>query len=189
MSLWNRGLQIVLACFAMSVTFAASAHALPPDSEPAVVGDAPDWTVQVDPLTTALGFEHLQFETVLDDARQFSLYVGPHLRLFDGILGEQPTPFVGWGAEVGFRWYFQGSAPKGAWVLVRGVGAFLQTTDGSEETGFGGYGSALVGYTWILDQWLVLSGGAGGQFLHYHIKESGPKGFLIALHTAIGVAF
>lgn len=149
---------------------------------------APLWTVQVDPLTTALGFVHVQVERALSPA--WSVYVGPHLRLFDSLLDDTHLDLLGLGAEVGVRWYFTGVAPSGGWILARGVGARLSTSvNGPEETGFGGYVSALGGYTWILaDRW-VLSAGAGVQSLHYAVGGEGIEGILPAAHTALGVAF
>ncbi len=146
-----------------------------------------DWTVQIDPLTTALGFVHVQFERTLGD--HFSVYLGPHMRLFSSPFADEED-FLGFGAELGVRWYFLGTAPEGFWGLVRGVGAHLSTSaNGTEETAFGGYGSVLAGYTWILGDIWVLSAGAGGQYLHYTVDGLGPKTFAPALHTALGVAF
>ncbi len=147
-----------------------------------------EWTIQLDPLTTAIGFVHLQVERSLGSS--FSLYLSPHARFFNGILTEGDEPFLGLGVEGGVRWFFTGDAPEGGWVLVRGVAAHLSTDEPTSQTAFGGYISALVGYTAILDSGLVLSGGAGAQYLNYRIAGFGPdKGPLIALHTAIGWAF
>lgn len=146
------------------------------------------WTIQVDPLTTALGFVHVQVERALTP--ELSLYVGPHARLFDSLLADDKEDFLGFGLEAGLRYFFAGTAPEGGWVGVRGVAAYLTAeADDTSEAALGGYGSALVGYTWIPMGWLVLSGGAGGQYLHYRIAGLGPKGFFPALHTAVGVAF
>lgn len=145
---------------------------------------APLWTAQVDPLTTALGFVHLQVERALGP--DWSIYVGPHLRLFDSLLADETEDYFGAGLEVGVRWYFSGIAPEGGWLLARGVGARLSA---DQRAGFGGYVSALGGYTWIFaDRW-VLSGGGGVQYLHYRIAGLGPEGVFPALHTAFGVAF
>ncbi len=144
------------------------------------------WTVQVDPLTAALGYPHLQVERALSP--RWSLYAGPHLRLYDGVLSQEHQPYVGYGAESAVRWFWAGEAPKGGWLLARGVIALLHRTD-TGDRGPGGYGSILVGYTGILGEHLVLSGGAGGQYLHYTIGGLGAAGFFPALHTAIGVAF
>lgn len=153
----------------------------------ASAADAPQWTVQVDPLTAALGFAHVQVERAL--APRWSVYAGPHLRLYNGIISEPDEAFRGYGLEAGLRVYPKAEAPEGPWALVRGVGAFLHTTDGSEERGPGGYASVLGGYTWIPGGRLVLSGGLGVQYIHYEIAGMGPKGVLPAAHTAIGVAF
>ncbi|MBA2663196.1 MAG: hypothetical protein H0U74_12965 [Bradymonadaceae bacterium] len=59
--------------------------------------DAPSWTVQVDPLTTALGFVHVQLEYAWTDS--ISTYVGPHLRLFSGFVPGEKDEFLGLGAE------------------------------------------------------------------------------------------
>ena len=51
----------------------------------ALATDAPaEWTVTVDPLTTAIGFVHLQVEHTIGP--RVSVYAGPSLRLFDGVL-------------------------------------------------------------------------------------------------------
>ncbi|MFT6400634.1 MAG: hypothetical protein ACJAYU_005412 [Bradymonadia bacterium] len=147
---------------------------------------APNWTITVDPLTTALGFVHLQVERRLGE--HLSLYAGPNLRLFTSpILGDDPDDEVrGYGAELGLRYFFQADALEGWWAMLRGVGASI--TDG-ETTEFGAYGGVLAGYTRIHNGWLVLSGGAGIQYLSYSIDGHGPEGVAPALHTNIGVAF
>ena len=149
---------------------------------------APTWTLQVDPLTTALGFVHVQAEWAV--APQWSFYLGPSLHLFPGILAEDGDPaYTGLGAEMGLRWYFHGTAPEGAWVLLRGVIAHLQLDDPPETEALGGYVSALVGYTAIFDGWFVLSGGLGVQYISYEVGGAGPEGVLPAAHTTVGVAF
>ncbi len=170
----------------------------PADSPPAPTSAAspPAWTVTVDPLTTALGYVHLQVERRLSP--HTSLYVGPHIRLFDGILTPEPEPYVGFGAEVGFRYFFKDQAPSGSWVMARGVLARMNTTytelnplGGAplQSVEWGGYGSALVGYTKIFNDRWVLSGGAGFNYLAYDIDGMGASGPFVALHTNLGVAF
>jgi len=63
----------------------------------ALAADDPTWTVTVDPLTFALGYAHVQVERRLGS--QWSLYAGPHARLFDGLLTEGREPFLGFGGE------------------------------------------------------------------------------------------
>lgn len=155
------------------------------DTEDAYGG--PRWTVTVDPLTFAIGYAHVQVERRLSP--RFSLYAGPHARLYDGVLTEEPEPFLGVGAEAGLRWFPLGEAPRGTWVMARSVLAFLWTTDGTERRTVGGYSSVLVGYTAILGDRFVLSGGAGYNQLYYRIGELGPSGPFLALHTNVGVAF
>ena len=145
------------------------------------------WTVQVDPLTTAIGFVHVQIEHALND--HWSLYAGPHLRLFDSLIDNQVEPYTGVGVEVGLRYFIHGTAPAGLWAQIRGVAAHLQTDKAGGSTAFGGYGSALVGYTAIFSQRWILAGGLGAQYLHYHIAGMGPKQWFVAAHTTIGVAF
>lgn len=163
----------------------ASARAEQPVAD--VSGDAPRWTLQVDPLTTALSFVHLHVERAINP--RWSVYVSPHLRVFDGVLPDLQGPFWGVGAEVGVRRFLTGSAPAGAWVQLRGVGAMLSTTEGPQQRAFGGYVSALGGYTAIFDGWFVLSGGLGLQYIRYRVGGMGPKGPLPAAHTTVGVAF
>ncbi len=145
---------------------------------------APHGTVQIDPLTVLLGFPHVQVELVL--APSFSIYVGPHLRLFSAPWSE-PEPYIGIGGEVGLRWYPFGRAPEGWWLLGRGVLAHLIARGG--DTSVGGYGSALAGYTHVFGEWFVLSGGAGAQRFAYTVGDYGVEGWAPALHTAVGVAF
>jgi hypothetical protein len=144
-------------------------------------------------LTTALGFVHLQTELAL--GRRFSIYAGPSLKLFD-FPGTEQLPIRGVGVEVGIRWFFAAgkkpvhrSAPRGAWVMVRGLGASISTTSGVEETDFGGYISALGGYTWIFDDVFVVGLGLGIQSINYTADNMGIAGILPAAHTTIGIAF
>lgn len=153
----------------------------------ATADEVPQWTVTVDPLTTALGFGHVQVERALGE--RVSVYAGPHLRLFDGLLSEGHEPYLGYGVEVGVRVFFAMPAPTGCWAMARGVLAYAHTTDGTGLAAPAGYGSGLVGYTGIVGGWLVLSGGAGVQYLHYRVGDYGPVGIAPALHTNIGVAF
>ena len=145
------------------------------------------WTAQVDPLTTLLGFVHVQVERRLTD--HVSVYLGPHLRLFSPPFGDVEK-FTGYGAEVGVRWYFLGGAPRGWWMLARGVVAQLHADiEGVAQSNGGGYASVLGGYTFILSDRFVLSLGLGAQYLHYTIEGMGPDGVLPAAHTALGLAF
>lgn len=153
----------------------------------AQASEPPSWTAQVDPLTFALGYAHLQVERVTSE--RWSLYAGPHLRLFDDLLGDTHEPYLGFGLEVGVRRYITGAAPEGAWVLARGVGAAVTTSTPTRQTVPGGYGSLLVGYTGILGPGFVLSGGAGVQYIHYSVADLGVEGLFPALHTALGWAW
>jgi len=149
--------------------------------------EGPNWTIQVDPLTTALGFVHLQVERSIGPYA--SVYIGPSLRLFDGILAlDDPSGFLGFGAEAGVRWFYLGGAPEGWWHQVRGVVAHLEAKD-ADATGVGGYISTLAGYTWIYEERLVLSGGLGVQYIDYTLEGKGQQGLFPAAHSAIGVAF
>ncbi|MEC9399503.1 MAG: DUF3575 domain-containing protein [Myxococcota bacterium] len=145
-------------------------------------------TVQVDPLTAALGYWHIQVEHRLGD--RVALYAGPHLRLYDSVFTDEREPYRGIGLEMGARYFFKKNAPQGLWVGARGVVARLKVhPSAGGEVGPGGYGSVLAGYTWIPVDRLVLSGGAGVQYLNYTIAGYGPKGIYPALHTALGFAF
>lgn len=149
--------------------------------------DRPDWTVTVDPLTFSLGYAHLQVERAFGD--HVSVNVGPHMRLFDGILTEGHEPYLGFGGELGVRAFPWGKAPTGPWVMGRQVIARLNTTDDSAAPKPGGYSSVLLGYTGIIGGHFVLSGGAGFNYLYYDIGDYGTSGPFIALHTNLGVAF
>ncbi len=146
----------------------------------------PRWTIQVDPLTTALGFVHVQVERALGDS--VSLYLGPSVRLFDP-LSKETGRYTGVGAEAGLRVFPWGGAPQGAWAEVRGVVARLKTSEGERVTALGGYGSVLAGYTWVLRGRWVLAAGLGAQYIHYRVAGLGSVGFLPAAHSTIGVAF
>lgn len=162
----------------------------PVDSEPTSKPERAQpaaWTVTVDPLTFALGFAHVQVERRL--TRHTSLYVGPHLRLFNGILSDRSERYRGYGGEVGLRVFPWGRAPSGAWGMVRSTLAYVHTTDGSARARPGGYSSVLVGYSGILAKHFVLSGGVGFNYLYYDIGDYGTSGPFVALHTNLGVAF
>lgn len=164
-----------------------AAATLAPATARAEPVEGPDWTIQIDPLTTALGFVHVQVERSIGP--NWSVYIGPSLRLFDGILSlDDPTGFLGFGAEAGVRWFYLGGAPEGWWHQVRGVVAHLDAKD-SDATGVGGYVSTLAGYTWIYEGTLVLSGGLGVQYIDYTLEGKGQKGLFPAAHSTIGVAF
>jgi hypothetical protein len=147
----------------------------------------PRWTAQVDPLTTALGFVHLQVEGAVGP--RVSVYAGPHARLFDSLLDDKKEDYWGLGVEVGVRYFFwEDGAPFGWWVLARGVLAGVHG-NADDAWAVGGYGSGLGGYTGLVGGWLVWSGGAGVQYLHYKVGELGVEGVFPALHTALGVAW
>ncbi len=146
-----------------------------------------DWTVSVDPLTTALGFTHVQVERAFGP--RLSVYAGPNLRLYDGLLPTIDGPYFGLGAEVGVRGFFVGAAPEGAWVMARGVLARVSTRDPAPDAAAGGYTSGLIGYTAILGPGLVLSGGLGISWFDYGVGEWGVHGVLPAAHTNFGWAF
>jgi hypothetical protein len=170
---------------------AVAAQAPPPPPPRAVAAQAPpppppQWTIQIDPLTLALGFAHVQVERALGD--HASLYVGPSVRLFDP-LSKEKDAYIGVGGEAGVRVFPWGAAPRGAWGEVRGVLAWLHTDARGGATAVGGYASVLGGYTWILaDRW-VLAAGLGVQYIHYRVAGLGSVGILPAAHTAFGVAF
>lgn len=153
----------------------------------ATAAASPSWTVTVDPLTTALGYVHVQVERVVNP--RLSVYAGPHARLFDGLLTDGHEPYRGLGAETGVRWFPRGEAPTGPWLMARTVVARLGTTDGTDQAGFGGYSSVLGGGTLIVADRLVLSGGLGAQYLYYDIDGYGTRGPFVAAHTNVGVAF
>lgn len=145
------------------------------------------WTVTVDPLTWAIGFAHVQVETRVGS--HFSVYTGPSVRAFDGILAGTNGPYVGVGAEVGVRGFFWGEAPRGGWGMVRGVLASVSTGSPPAASALGGYTSALVGYTGVLGPGLVLSGGLGVSYFDYGVADYGVHGVAPAAHTAVGWAF
>jgi hypothetical protein len=147
----------------------------------------PHWTIQVDPLTYALGYAHVQVERAVSPS--VSVYAGPHLRLYDAVGAAEHEPYIGLGVETGVRWFPQHHAPSGVWLMGRGVLAELFTTDDTHQHAIGGYASALVGYTGIIHERLVLSGGLGVQRLQYTVGGYGLATFYPAAHTAIGVAF
>lgn len=179
-------LALAVLCSAPSA-FAQEEQPVEPEPERELVTEARSvWTLQVDPLTTYLGYVHLQVERALTP--KFSLYAGPHLRLFRAPLSEPEAgdDYRGVGLEVGARFFPWARAPQGAWAQVRGVGARVAGDAGVEP---GGYVSALVGYTAIFGDVFVLSGGAGVQYISYQLDGVGPKGIYPALHTTLGVAF
>lgn len=192
----------VLVILALAAPVASDSPESPAPSESSAPGESgapteapdppgrpepPKWTLTVDPLTFSLGYAHVQLERQAGDYA--SVYLGPHARVFDGILTKGREPFLGFGAEVGVRAFPWGKAPRGAWIMVRQVVARLATTDGSADPKVGGYTSILLGYTAIFGRHFVLSGGAGFNYLYYDIGGYGSAGPFPALHTNIGVAF
>lgn len=155
----------------------------------ASAGEAPPpprWTLQIDPLTAALGFAHVQVERALGN--HASLYLGPSVRLFDP-LEKKDGSYQGYGGEVGVRVFPWGGAPRGAWAQVRGVLAWLHTDKDGGASAVGGYASVLAGHTWILRERWVLAAGLGVQYLHYRVADLGPVRVFPAAHTTFGVAF
>lgn len=146
-------------------------------------------TLTVDPLTTLLGYAHLQVE--VRAGRWLSVYAGPHLRLFSAPWAE-PEPYVGLGGEAGVRFFPWGRAPRGVWVMGRGVLASVRSEGLTSRPG--GYGSALVGGTWMPDAPKgklrpVISLGLGAQWIDYRIGDYGTSGPFPAAHTSGGVAW
>ena len=182
---------LILSVFvAISFLFVslASAQEAPPRDQRLQNQRTLGWTITVDPLTTALGFAHVQIER--RTSPNFSVYTGPNFRLYDSIFSSEEEPYRGFGAELGVRFFPFGKAPSGLWLVARGVGARTFTLDPIDRLeSFSGYLSGLVGYTWIPFNFLVLSGGVGVQYLRYGVGEYGTEGLLPALHTAVGIAF
>jgi hypothetical protein len=141
----------------------------------------------VDPLTFAIGIAHVQVERALHP--RVSIYAGPSLRLFDGILPGFNGPWNAVGAEVGVRGFFVGRAPEGGWVMARGVLAWAREDDQPGRGVLAGYTSALVGYTAIVGPGLVLSGGLGVSWFEYGVAGYGTYGLAPAAHTNVGWAF
>lgn len=180
----RRQLAILSIVLAASLNAAVVAAEEPPSEGAALALDGPRHTLQVDPLTTALGFVHVQIERRLADS--WSLYVGPHMRLFDGIAHDGDESIRGLGVEAGLRWFAFGGAPRGFWGQVRAVAAVAEAAGDRMPVG---YASALAGHTWILgDRW-VLSAGLGVQYIDYAIDDIGTRGVLPAAHTTFGFAF
>lgn len=182
LSLWS----LLTGAILTPLAAAESPKEMPPPSVSSA-SPGPTWTVQVDPLTFALGLAHVQVERRLGP--HFSFYVGPNCRLFDGLLDATHQPYLGIGIEAGARRFFSRKAPQGAWVGARGVIAVLHTEEPEVLTSVGGYGSVLGGYTWIIHDTWVLSGGLGVQYISYHVGAYGFGGLFPAAHTALGIAF
>jgi hypothetical protein len=149
--------------------------------------EPPAWTLSVDPLTFAIGIAHVQVERAIGP--RASVYAGPSLRLFDGILAGINGPWTAVGAEVGVRGFFIGKAPEGGWIMLRGVLAAASANADPGDLNAAGYTSGLVGYTAILGPGLVLAGGLGVSWFSYGAGGYGVFGFAPAAHTNIGWAF
>jgi len=143
------------------------------------------WTVQVDPLTTALGISHVLVERRVTD--HIAVYLGPSLRVFDSPLTpDDEEGHRAYGIESGARWFFSGTAPAGWWAGGRATIARMKLGD---ESRMGGYVSALAGYAWIIGERWVLSGALGVSYFDYEVAGIGTTGVLPAAHTGIGIAF
>jgi hypothetical protein len=148
-------------------------------------GESPKATVQVDPLTTALGIAHLLFEHRVAD--HVAVYAGPSLRLYDSPLTkDEDEGYRAYGVEMGARWFFRGHAPSGWWSGLRLTAAHMRFRD---ESRLGGYISALGGYAWILDGRWVLSGALGISYFDYAVGGVGVEGIRPGAHTGVGLAF
>jgi hypothetical protein len=166
-------LAVVASCF------------IAPSVARAEPGPQVNWTVQVDPLTTALGIAHVLFERRVTD--QVAVYIGPSARLYDSPLTDDAEEgYRAYGAEFGARWFVRGGAPTGWWVGVRGVLAHLTFEDESRQ---GGYVSVLGGYAWVFSDRWILSGALGLSYFDYQVGGVGVDGFLPGAHTGIGVVF
>ncbi|MSQ82641.1 MAG: DUF3575 domain-containing protein [Myxococcales bacterium] len=173
----TRALGLVMLVGGFGLTLLAPAHA----------AERPQWTAQVDPLTVALGFWHVQVERTLSPA--WSLYVGPHVRYFPSLLGTESLPMRGAGVEAGLRHFFGGQAPKGWWAQTRAVLARTWHTSRDGPTGLGGYASVVAGYSAVFaDRW-VLAGGLGVNYLYYGVAGARIEGVFPAAHSAVGLAF
>ena len=162
---------------------AASAQQQP--AADAAEPDAIAWTVQVDPLTTALGIAHILVERRVNGS--VAVYAGPSMRLFDSPLtADDEEGYRAYGVEAGVRWFFRGRAPATWWAGLRAVAAQLTFED---ESRFGGYVSALAGYAWIIDGRWVLSGALGVSYFDYAVGGVGVEGVLPGAHTGVGVVF
>lgn len=179
-------ISIVLALAAsllFPMTLSAKGQALSDSPPPqATAAKTPKWTLQVDPLTTALGLAHLHVEYAFSDYH--SLYLSPSIRLLDSPLNDDEYDAVG--LEAAYRYFWRGNAPFGPWASVRVVGSRL-TKDSDSE--FGGYAGVLGGYTWLVGERFTLAMGLGVQYFEFQVSGVGVQGFLPAAHTALGVAF
>ena len=70
----------------------------------------------------------------------------------------------------------------------RGTIQLGRSTD-TDDANLAGYGSALVGHTWIVGPHLVLALGGGVQRIDYGVGDYGLHTFFPAAHTNIGVAW
>lgn len=143
----------------------------------------PAWTVQVDPLTAALGIGHVLLERRVSN--NVAVYAGPSLKLYDSLITDDEG-YRAVGVEFGARWFFSGTAPAGWWAGLRATVANVSHDD---ESNVGGYVSALGGYAWIFNDRWVLSGALGVSYFDYSAGGVGVDGVLPGAHTAIGVAF
>ena len=144
-----------------------------------------EWTVQIDPLTTALGIAHVLFEKRLTS--RFAAYVGPSLRLYDSLLtNDDEEGYRAYGIEYGIRYFLQSTAPFGLWAGLRFVNARLSFEN---ENRLGGYVSGLFGYAWHFSKFWLISGALGISYFDYSVGGVGVSGVLPAAHTGIGVVF
>ncbi len=178
-SLTNKVIPCAIAAL-LCCSLARTSHA--EDSDPAT---PITWTVQVDPLTTALGIAHVLFERKVSD--QWAVYAGPSMRLYDSPLTpDDEEGYRAHGMEAGARWFFRGGAPSGWWTGLRGVVAHMTFAG---EARLGGYVSALAGRAWILGGRWILSAALGVSYFDYSVGGVGVEGVLPAAHTGVGVVF
>lgn len=176
---FRRVLVCALASLVLLLFQSAPAHAEDTES-------SPTWTVQTDPLTTALGIANLLFERRISD--HIAVYAGPSLKLYDSLLEDVSAEesYRAYGVEMGARWFFSGTAPTGWWAGLRTTIAHVTHEDSSS---LGGYVSALGGHAWAFDDRWVLSLALGVSYFDYSTGGAGVDGVLPGAHTAFGFAF
>ena len=162
--------------------------------------------ITINPLPLLFGFLTLGYERAL--VPHVSFFVDAQVLVWDGVvralssgLDDESsggrTRFAGAGIAFGPRFFIGGEAPRGFWLSPKITLAYSRAwNDFANAEGFGIGALATLGYTWLINHFVVsLGGGAGVQYVAAvgggeasGVSVSGTS-LALDLRLAIGYAF
>ena len=145
-------------------------------------------TFSVNPAMLLLGGFGAELETAIEPG--LSLFVAPSFIFGSSVLTPQTNVSVsGFGLDLGLRFFSEKDAPRGFWIGPYGSFGFASATAGNIKVDatalrIGG----MLGYSWIFDNAIYLSLGAGGGYQTILVGTSSTGGLAASLRLAIGFA-